>query len=196
MNTAVEKGLSDPDKARSLASEVIAKPRAFDDIETAGLVHRANDLKNKHADIMDKVGKAKNDAETASLAAEANRIEEDFDLITTALRKSGTEKGRALAAQKLTINQDFALVSVKNRAKAAKGSALTAEQEASFAEQTKKLEELSARVAQLEKELAEQKAKHAIKVHKAVSRMTVQERQTAKSKLVAELKAMARQGCE
>lgn len=151
------------ERANRLVGEVTQQPRALSDSETATLVVRGADLKNQHAAIMQKIGKATDPAEVATLSAEANRIEAEFDSLSAALRMSGTEKGRALAAQKLTINQDFELVSVLNRAKAAKGAELTAKQRAKIEALTKRLEESDAKVRQLESRIKRLTAQRAVR---------------------------------
>lgn len=125
-----------PDNALRIASEINSKPRPLDDIQTAGLVIKGARLKNEHNSIMQRISETEDAADLASLTAELDRVEGEFESLNTALVKSGSEKGRALAAQKLTINQDFDLISLKNRAKARKGKPLTEKE-------TKKIEQLS-----------------------------------------------------
>lgn len=154
LDDAKAKGL--PEQASQLAAELNDKPRALNDTETAGLVVRAADLKNQHAKLSDQIGKATDPTDVADLSAQVGRIEQDFDSLSRALRSSGTEKGRALASQKLTIDQNFDLLAVKTRAKAAKGSALSPAESQHLETLTKKLEATTARVAELEKTVSEQ----------------------------------------
>lgn len=111
--------------ALDIASAVIVNPEALSDIETAGMVIAAAKLRNEHDQVIAQLATEVNPVIMRSLSTRINRIEDQFDTITTALYLSGTEKGRALAAQKLTINQNYDLISVLNRAKSAKGSELT-----------------------------------------------------------------------
>lgn len=113
------------ENALTLAQEVMDKPRAFTPVETAGLVMKAADLRRAYtvndARLMEATKSGDTVvAEQAGLALETNQIE--FDLLTAALRKSGTEKGRALASQKLRIDANYDLISVTARAKVANGS--------------------------------------------------------------------------
>lgn len=156
-----------PERAMRIAAEVNASPRALSDVETAGLVLKATSIKNEHASLMDKISKSDDAGEIATNSAEARRVEEEFDLLTRALRTSGTEKGRALASQKLTINQDYQLVSVKNRAKASKGSALSVAESAKLEQLTKDLEATNARVAELELKMKEQTASQTVRRNRA-----------------------------
>lgn len=130
LDNAKEKGLDK--RADLLASEVLSKPRALNDEETAGLVLRAQELKNDHARVMKEIGDATDSEQIKAKVAERAAIESAFDTVTKAAKASGTEKGRSLASQKLTINQDYDLVSVVQRMKAAKGRELTADERAKY----------------------------------------------------------------
>ncbi len=127
-----------PARAVDLASAVLESPRALSDVETAGLVLRAAELKNEFDARLGALVPLADPAEISTRAAELNRLETEFDTITRAMRTSGTEKGRALAAQKLTVDENYDLLSVLTRTKAAKGAPLT------LAERTK-IEALTAR---------------------------------------------------
>jgi len=133
------------------------------DIETAGLVDAMERLKQEHGKVLSRIENETDPAEIASLSAEAGRIEAEFDALTRAMHSSASEKGRALNAQKLTIDQDFTLVSVKTRAKAAKGKALTEAESAQLAEMTKQLEEARKKIGELEAQMAEQAARVALR---------------------------------
>jgi ribosomal protein S18 acetylase RimI-like enzyme len=145
-----------PQEANTLADEVLARPRALNDSETASLVVRAQEIKNRHSEVMKEIGAASDPEIIAQKRAESEALESEFDKLTEATKKSGTEKGRTLAAQKLTINQDFDLVSMKNRLKAAKGENLTPQENA-------KIEELHARLNKAEADLVEANEKLAQK---------------------------------
>jgi hypothetical protein len=158
LDAAREEGI--PARALDIAREVTDTPRALSDVETAGIVEAAAKLKNQHAATMDEIGKLTDPLEIRLKSAEAARIQQDFDTLTTAAKLSGTEKGRALAAQKLTLNQDYQLISVKNRAKAVKGSDLSAKESEQLEHTTAKLREAEDRLAAIEKEMADQSAQH------------------------------------
>lgn len=111
--------------ALRIAAEVNSNPRPLNDVETAGLVMKAAQLKREHKDLMQKVAETDDPTEIWSFNSQLDAIEGEFQTVTQALYRSGTEKGRALASQKLTINQDFDLLSLKTRAKKIKGKPLT-----------------------------------------------------------------------
>ena len=161
LDDAVAQGI--PERADRLAAEVVAKPRAFSSTETAGVVTAAAQLKNEHAELTTQIGESEDAADIAALSAEATRVEQEFDLLTEALRVSGTEKGRALAAQKLTINQDFRLVSVLNRAKTAKGRVLTPTQRNTFDRLINQLEAKNAETTRLQAEVKRLTAARAVR---------------------------------
>lgn len=196
-----EKALDDaraegiPERASRIAAEVNAKPRSLSDTETAGLVDRATALKNEHAALHEQIGKATDSAEIATKAAEARRIEEEFDTLTAALRKSGTEKGRALASQKLTLDQDFSLVAVKNRAKAAKGKALSEAESARLSSLTKELESTTKRVAELEQQMREQTAERAVRRHASHRKMAPEAREAEFGALLGRTRELLKKGC-
>jgi len=139
-----------PEHANAFADEVLNKPRALTDSETASIVVRAQQIKNRHADVMKEIGDSNDTQSIIGKRAEVDALESEFDKLTTAAKKSGTEKGRALAAQKLTINQDYDLVSVVQRAKAAKGRELTTDERAQFEEQTNRIKELETKLTEAE----------------------------------------------
>lgn len=151
----VARGDGVPLRALSLATSVVANPRALTDVETAGIVQAAATLKNDHARLTEELKTAEGPA-AASRAEELARIEQDFEMLSRALRRSGTEKGRALAAQKLTIDQDFDLVSVLTRARAAKMAAPGSDPEAALSpKQREQFERLVSQLEAAEKRLRE-----------------------------------------
>lgn len=140
-----------------LASEVLQRPRVLNDEETAGLVLRAQQLKNDHARVMREIASATDPADISARVAERDAIEGAFDKVSQAAKLSGTEKGRTLAAQKLTINQDYDLVNVLSRAKAARGRELTSAERAEY-------EKLVAKNKTLEDQITELRAQGQAKV--------------------------------
>jgi hypothetical protein len=137
-----------PEKATVLADEVLTKPRALNDEETASLVVRAQEIKNEHAQTMKEIGAASDPDVIKAKKAQADALEREFDRITRATKASGTEKGRTLAAQKLTINQDYDLVSLVQRAKAAKGRDLTPDERVRYEKMASQIEDLNKQLAE------------------------------------------------
>ena len=185
-----------PSKAHRIAEEVNANPRPLSDIETAGVVQRMAELKNEHKAAMDDIGETKDGVEVKTKAAEINRIEAEFDALTRAVNLSGTEKGRALAAQKLTINKDFKLISVLSRAKVAAGKKLSSVQRTIFKGLTGKLAKTEKRVEVLESEVNELQAKSQLKRGSTRFRgMTLQQRNRNIETLAAKATRLLEEGC-
>ena len=135
-------------RAIAMAANVIAEPRSLSDVETAGMVTAMAEAKNRHAELSEQLKNSSGDV--TQVVNDIAQVEQEFDAMTKAMRASGTETGRALAARKLTIDKNFDLLSVVQRAEATKSEPLTQEQKDNFKDLT---DELSG----LEKELAKTK---------------------------------------
>lgn len=184
-----------PGKALDIAAGVLDKPKALSDTETAGLVLEATRLKNMHREALADIDRSTDPAELSYRTAEVNRLEQDFDTLTRALRASGTEKGRALASQKLTIDKDYSLVSVKARAKAAAGRSLTEVESQRFSDLSRRLEESERRVVKLEKQMDDQKADRTVRQHKAKQRMSPEARHREFSDTLSQIRELLKAGC-
>lgn len=113
-----DSGMSLNGWGNATADRILAKPTALSDVETAGMVKHMQDLKNQHSALNAKLSATSDPAEVKAIGESLKRIEEQFDNATLAVKLSGTEKGRSLNAQKITINQDFDLLSITNRYRA------------------------------------------------------------------------------
>lgn len=184
-----------------LTEEVKATPRAFNPEETAGMVLRAVELKNTHKALNKAASKLPDNAPDTAILAAMERIQEEFDRISEALRRSGTESGRNLVAHKLTLNQDFDLVSIRNRAQIAKkeskkGAVLTDKENAKFKELTDKL-------AKRDEELAEALRRNnkrsanvlLLKGAKKFEKMTPIEKRQAFDNAFEKAKKLIKEGC-
>ena len=147
-----------PEQAEAVASEAIKSGRMMDRAERAGLLIRVTQLKNQYDSLMKQIGASGSDAVTGRLSALINRTEDEFDLITSALFQSGSEAGRALEFQKLTLARDMSPIAVRRRAKAAKGAELTPQETAKFKELTDNLNGKDEQINLLNKEVAKLKA--------------------------------------
>jgi predicted Fe-Mo cluster-binding NifX family protein len=196
LTNAEEQGLSK--KAMRIANEVNETPRSLSDDETAGLVIHATELKNEHRALTSGLGKIKDPAEIKIKSAEILRVEEEFDKLSLALRTSGTEKGRALAAQKLTINQDFDLISVKNRAKTAKEAPLNPKENEKFKQLTTELEQKNKRLLELEKKVKTRTAITEIKTSNArkYSKMSRADKDIELNSLKEQARKLIESGCQ
>lgn len=153
-----QKSLSEakPEQATRLADQVLNRPRGLSDSETASLVVRAQQVKNEHAAKLREINNAP-ESDLPRLRSELETIEREFDILSTAAKQSGTEKARALAAQKLTINQDFDLVSMVGRFRSAAGRKETAAERATIEAQSKRVAELETQISEANDRLAQQR---------------------------------------
>lgn len=140
LDNAKREGLDS--EALRLSSEVLKNPRSLNDEETAGLTLKLAELKNEHKEAL-----------ASGNGERVNSIEDEFYKVTEALRTSGTEKGRTLAAQKLTINQNYDLVSLLTRAKA-KGIEITPKKRVEYTELSNKITDLEGQLAQANEKAA------------------------------------------
>ncbi len=136
-------------RANAIADGVIEQPRPLTDKETAGLTLRLQQIKNEHAQALAAVDSAKGD-DLIEARQRATDLEKEFDKLSDAVKQSGTEKGRALASQKLTINQDFDLVSMLNRYKVKTGKEPSPEIRAQIETQSKRIADLESQLAKAE----------------------------------------------
>jgi hypothetical protein len=180
-----------------LASEINSKPRPMNDIETAGLVMKAAQLKKEHKDLTGKMDLLDNKVDIDSLSAKIDTVEQEFNLISQAIYKSGTEKGRALASQKLTINQDFDLLSLKNRAKKIKGRELTEKEVGKITQLSKDLELQKALNDALQKKITEFMAKQFVRQGSIAkfSKMSRTDIDTQLNSLIGRTKQLLEEGC-
>lgn len=140
-------------KAMRLAEEVQNMPRGFTPVESAGVVLYTAKLKNEYDAFREQIDSATGETDKRLLLEEQRRVQQEFDIASKALKTSGTEKGRALAAQKLTIDQDFRLLSVLNRAAVSKQKELNEHQRKIFDRLDTKLKRLTAEVKDLQKQV-------------------------------------------
>lgn len=193
---AVEKNI--PQKALAIASEINTtdKPRIISDIETAGMVVKMTELKNTHKVLSGQLDAAKDEAEIRALEAERQRVQDDFDSLSEAVRKSKSETARALVSTKLTLDEDMSLISVLRTAKAKKGAVLTSKERAQLEKTIKALEK---RVVDIEKARAEEAtiiAKGQLRRGtKRFTTLTKNQRKAASTQLGNDVKSLLEQGC-
>jgi hypothetical protein len=194
---ALDQGI--PDKALRIATEILQSPRALSDVETAGFSIKMQMLKTEHHKLSQeaKAMETAGDEVGADLKYnEAGRVIQELDVITEADLRSGTEKGRSLAAQKLTVNQDYDLASVLVKARIAKKSKLSSQQEQNFETLTGQLEESTERIDQLEKKVDDLVAKQAIKTnHLTRKKATQAVMDTELESLYKKAERLLKEGC-
>lgn len=113
LNQAKKTGI--PERALDLADAIIASPRAFSPIETAGLVVKTAAVKTEYRAARKTLTESTDPENEVEAVAAISRLEGEFNRLDHALRASGTEKGRALNNQKLQIDDQLDLIAVRAR---------------------------------------------------------------------------------
>lgn len=142
-----------PEGATALAKTILQKARALNDDETASLVVRAQQVKNQHDALMKAAATETDPVKLTETKAQVEELRSEFDTLSKATKASGTEKGRALASQKLTIGDDYSLIALASRLKQANPEKALASHE------TAKVEAIAAKLDAAEKRIAELEAK-------------------------------------
>lgn len=145
-----------------LADEVLNKPRALSDTETVQLDLHKQEIKNKYAELDKKIVDSKDSAEIQDLAGKSDALEREMAKIEEAWAQSGTEKGRALRAQRIEVNQDFSLLAMVSRAKKARGKDLTTEERSTIKEQHAKIVDLEAKLTEANARAVKAEAERAV----------------------------------
>jgi len=127
------------------------------------MIIRMVELEEKYDVLIDKLDRSQNQADIDDLSAQADQAEQQYNLIRRATDLSGTEKGRALNAQKMTINESYSLVSVKKRMKSAKKAELTKAEIDHVQKIIAESESKDTVIANLQKELNKLRAQNIVK---------------------------------
>jgi len=138
----------------TLAKEILNNPRPLSDKETGAMVSVMQVIKNNHKLLSDQLTgltEATDNIKIKALNDQLSQLEKEFDELTLAVRISGTEKGRSLNAQKLTLNEDFDLISVLNRYKRRSFDGMVNDADkAKLTELTQKIKDLESRLKDVE----------------------------------------------
>jgi hypothetical protein len=138
----------------TLAKEILNSPRPLSDKETGAMVSVMQVIKNNHKLLSDQLTgltEATDNIKIKALNDQLSQLEKEFDELTLAVRISGTEKGRSLNAQKLTLNEDFDLISVLNRYKRRSFDGMVNDADKTkLTELTQKIKDLESRLKDVE----------------------------------------------
>jgi hypothetical protein len=166
LESAIEQGI--PERAGQIALDVLESSRALSDVETAGLTYHLAGIVNRHDDALKVLNDpAASEADRMDAAAAVERALEDYDTASRALRMSGTEKGRALAAQKLMMDRSYQLLPLLAQAGEAKGKALSPKERAAFEKLAAEHEQAQAEVERLKALLEKKELGRAVAQNKA-----------------------------
>jgi hypothetical protein len=150
LSNAHKKGYTKPKWVKAETEKILKKPRALSDEETAGFTNHLSTIKHEHSELFKTLKNIDDPESIANVRSQLDAMESDFDQITEAVKRSGTEKGRALVSQKLTLNDVNDIISVKNAQKLAKGEKLTVKENLEAERIGKELEEANLKIKDLE----------------------------------------------
>lgn len=150
----VDRGLLRPrdpnNPSKGLVAQLLKNPRPISAVESAALLYDRARLANERDRALEGIEEAQklNDKDLeASYMIDLGIIESDIDANDHAVTYAGTEIGRALAARKMLLAQDYSLANLERRAKAAKGGKpLTADDQALIKELSDKVQKLTAKL--------------------------------------------------
>ncbi len=149
-----------PERASGIVMDYLSDKRKepLNQLETAGLAVYGDRLNEAYARLQEDVNNLTLDeGERMTKAAEMERIEQDFDLLSRAMRQSGTAQSLAFSQRKHVVGSDYRPLSVESRAAAAKGKKLTAREK-------QKLNKTAKEIKAADEKLEAQKQKEAAKV--------------------------------
>lgn len=195
LQKAREQGV--PERAHRIVAEVNANPREMSTVESAGVTQYMAKLKNEHATLTEKVNDpATPEPDRLSADAEKVRIEQEYADASQAAAHAKSTSGLNLKFTQLTLDKDYSLLSMKTRARTAKGSDLTPEESSQIEALSKKLAEAEAKITAQENDTREAtlKAAHEAIVGSAKLPKIPRERPAAKgygsrNKLVTKVEA-------
>lgn len=170
---AVDEGRIDP---RTLAKELADKPRPHTDEEAAALLYDRMRLQNEHATAMNTIEQARQTGDEAAEQRGKDQLKKTEDAINNndeAARRSGTETGRALAARRMMIKQDYSLANVLQRARAvSKNGEVSPEVRQNLEDLTRQLDEANKRLDDYEETKKQQAGKDAVEKIKRTAKRT------------------------
>jgi hypothetical protein len=192
---AIAQGI--PQRALRISADIIENQRQITDEEEAGLTIRKMELLKERRTVERQILETTDKAQIKSLSAEANRIQDEFETITNALKIGGTEVARALAFRASEMDEDLNILSIPAKAKIAKGKALSDKEQANFSKLASDLEAANAKIEELQNQMMEQKAQKLIRegTVKRYRQMNKQELLADRDARIKKLKTLLEEGC-
>lgn len=141
------------DESDAMLQDVADKGRQMTDVEIAEADVRLVELSNEYDELLKRVSKTTDKATLDDLNTQIERLEAKHDFTTTTSAMAGRETGRALAARKLTLNDQMDLVNVINRAKINKNKGKKGEAENLTAVERKKFEDQVGKLEKMNKDI-------------------------------------------
>ena len=128
-DNAVKKIDENPQYQDELISEVKKNPRILNDEEQLVIAHRLVEVQNEHDLLSLKIAEETDPSKIQKMRWRQEELMEQREPLDKILRSAGTYSGRALAIRKALIANDYSLMTMLGKAKAAKGENLTPEEE-------------------------------------------------------------------
>lgn len=152
LDTAREKGVDK--NAYSISANLLKDMRPIDAVTEAGLTDRLRQIKDAHdttRTARDSEGLTQSQRD--ELNAQTRDLEAEYDVISEALHRTGSDIGTALVNRKLQLANDFSEPNVLSRAKRAKGQGamkeLTDTERSKLSDKVRALESVEASLAQV-----------------------------------------------
>lgn len=193
MKEAIAQGV--PDVAPMLIDNVLKKSRAFTHVETEGVLLYMAKLHKRMTELQAKVKDTTLSEADRELSDNAlHFLEGQYDDATRAMIQSGTEAGRNLASRKSAVNENFDLVSLKARGRTIKEAALSEKETRRIERMAARLAELETQNGQLKEAMEKTRLEEMVKQRKRRSR-SQQQRTTELNDLVARANELITNGC-
>ena len=192
VDNAIEKRI--PENALRIATEVQQNPRQMTDEEEAGMLVRSVQLRDEYKGLKKQLASA-DEADRSMISANMDRIEAEFDIISRATKTAGTEIARALAFRRSYIDEEYDILSVKTRARAKKGRALTEKEVAKFEELTTKLDDANKKIAELQEKADEAAVSEFVQSSKRPAKRSTGQKMASISALSRRINELLEQGC-
>lgn len=131
-----------------LVEQALKGGKSFTNVETMQVNLRAQEVKNRHAEVTKEIYEATDPDVIAEKRVESDALLAEYDRISEAQDKAGAEWARAGHARQRAIADDFSLVSMVSRAKKAKGRDLTVDERAKYEKQFEQITSLESQLAE------------------------------------------------
>lgn len=145
---AIDANAKDPRSVDRLVQQALESDKNLTDVETAQLRLRAQEIKNREQELLREIDSATDPQTIREKRVELDSLTNEFDRLSQATKKAGTEWGRAGVARQQAINEDYSLVAMRARMKAAKGSELSEKENVDVENLHKRISDLEAQVAE------------------------------------------------
>jgi len=183
---AIDSGLVE--KASAIAASVNKDPRAIDRVATGALVQRMVELKVGIDRVNDSLGGQPIASDRIALE-QMNQFVREFNTLSAAVIKSGSEEGKDFVARKLTLDKSYDLATIQARARAAAGQELTEHAKERVRTNVNELSDTDKRLK------AEQTKYKKSVLNEAVVKRAKSKNVRTKAEILTDLKSLIERGC-